>query len=46
MGVKMYMMNSDYQNQKNTLEATENSITVLKEQIKERCPDQFNFIDN
>lgn len=45
MSIKMFMMSRDYKEQKNTLKQTEKQVTLIKEQIKERCPDEFNFVD-
>lgn len=45
MGIKMFMMNNDYEKQANDLRLTEHQIDLLKEQIEERCPGQFNFVD-
>ncbi len=45
MGIKMFMMNNDYEKQTNDLRLTEHQIDLLKEQIEERCPGQFNFVD-
>lgn len=43
LSIKIYLMNKDYVDQKNILEETEKEVTLLKNQIKERCPDKFNF---
>ena len=45
MATKIFLMNNDYKEQKNILEQTEKEITLLKEQIKKRCPSQFDFAD-
>ena len=45
MGVKIALLNRDLSNEKNMVQSLENIVTKYKEEIKERCPEQFNFVD-
>lgn len=45
LSIKLYVLNNDYKEQENLLQETEKSIDLLKEQIEERCPGKFNFVD-
>lgn len=45
MGIKIYVMSNEYKEQQNILSETEKEIDLIKQQIEERCPDQFHFVD-
>lgn len=45
MTVKIIILNRNLSNEKNMVNSLENVVSNYKKEIKERCPEEFNFLD-